>query len=81
MCWLTVSKALDISSETRTVRAGGFWLKPSTIELVMLLRAVTVEWFGLNPCCAGLFGISAVMCGRSAFSRTLAIGDKSEMGL
>ena len=47
MCWLTVSKALDISSETRTVRAGGFWLKPSTIELVMLLRAVTVEWFGL----------------------------------
>ena len=52
MCWLTVSKALDISSETRTVRAGGFWLKPSTIELVMLLRAVTVEWFGLNPCCA-----------------------------
>ena len=36
-------------------------------------------WF--DPCCAGLFGISAVMCGRSAFSRTLAIGDKSEMGL
>lgn len=44
LCWFTVSKALDISSETSTVREGGcFWLKPSVIEDTMLLSAVVVE--------------------------------------
>ena len=50
LCWLTVSKAFDMSSEIRMVRAGGFWLKPSTMAFVMLLSAVPVEWLVLKPC-------------------------------
>ena len=80
LCWFTVSKAFDMSRDTRMVRCGFFWLKPSTMVLVMLLRAVTVECLGLNPCCVGLLGISGVMWGRSVFSRTLAMGDSNDIG-
>ena len=49
--WLTVSNAFDMSRETSTVRfGGGFWLNPSAMVLVMLLRTVVVEWRGLKPC-------------------------------
>ena len=49
--WFTVSKALDMSSDTRTVREGGcLSLKPSVMVLTMLLSAVVVECSGLKPC-------------------------------
>ena len=47
-----VSKALLMSSDTRTVREGGLGsLKPLDMVLVILCSAVTVEWFVLKPCC------------------------------
>lgn len=58
----TVSKAFDMSRETNTVLLGGrFWLKPFAMAVVIELRAVTVEWFGLKPCWKSLFGIPEVM--------------------
>lgn len=50
-CMFTVSNALLISRETRTVRSGGaLRLKPFAIVFVMLCSAVTVECLVLKPC-------------------------------
>lgn len=79
---LTVSKALLMSRVTRTVRDGGcFWLKPSLMVLMMLCSAVLVECLGLKPCWCGFGGMLSVMWWRMVFSRTLAIGVRSEIGL
>ena len=44
LCMFTVSKALLMSRDTRTVRSGLFFLlKPSAILLLILCRAVVVE--------------------------------------
>ena len=80
--WLTVSKALLMSRETKMVReGGGSSLKPLAMVLVMLWRAVLVEWLALEPCWWVISGLLVVMSGRIVFSRHLAMGDKIGIGL
>ena len=46
--WHTISKALERSNVTSTVRSAGFfWLKPSATALEISSRAVVVEWRGV----------------------------------
>ena len=57
-----VSKALLISSATVIVRAGrAIWLNHFATVLFIVCSAVTVECCVLYPCCAGVFGMFAVM--------------------
>ena len=64
VCMFIVSKALLISSATVIVRAGGaIWLNPFATVLFSVCSAVTVECCVLYPCCMGVFGMFAVMCG------------------
>jgi len=76
-----VSKALLISRDTRTVRAEGFLLNPSTILLFILCKAVVVEWFLLKPCWQSSWFMLFVIDGRMIFSNVLMIGDNREIGL
>ena len=82
VCMLTVSKALDMSSATTMVLCGGaFWLKPFVMLLFRVCRAVVVECLALKPCWCVVCGMFAVMWGSIIFSRVLAIGVMSAMGL
>ena len=75
--WLTVSKALDRSIDTATVRRGGHrLLKPVTTWYVRGRRAVVV---GRNPCYVGEKGRES-SSGSSRRSRTLTTGQRREMG-
>ena len=57
-----VLKALLISSATVVGRTGGaIWLNPFATVLFTVRSAVTVECCVLYPCCAGVFGMFAVM--------------------
>ena len=78
--WLTVSKALDRSIDTATVRRGGHrLLKPVTTWCVRGRRAVVVERVGRKPCCVGERG-RELSSGSSKRSRTLTAGQRREMG-
>ena len=60
-----MSKALLISSATMSVRAGGaIWLNSFSTVLLNVCSAVNVDCCILYPCCVGVFGIVAVMCGK-----------------
>ena len=82
MCFGTVSKALEMSMVASRVRAAGFLLlKPSSMSLVMLVRTVVVECWGLKPCCdvsRGMLGLILFSINRS---NTLDVVLRSEMGL
>ena len=57
-----VLKALLISSDTVTVRAGGDTrLNPSATVLLTVCSAVTAEYCVLYPCRVGVFGMLAAM--------------------
>ena len=78
----TVSKAFDMSRATAMVLLGGFfWLKPCAIVLLMVWSAVVVECCALKPCCVWICGMLFVMCGSIIFSRVLAMGESSAIGL
>ena len=82
VCMFIVSKALLISNTTVIVRAGGaIWLNPFATVLFSVCSAVTVECCVLYPCCMGVFGMFAVMLGRTLFSRVFAITERGDMGL
>ena len=69
---LLVSKALLISSATVIVRAAGaIWLNPFATVLFNVCSAVTVECCVLYPCCVGVFGMFAIMLGRTALLQCL----------
>ena len=79
--WSTMSKAFDRSSDIATVRCGGLgWLKPVAIWWVKGRRAVVVDLFFLKPCWASERGRWNSRKGRRSRSRTLAAGQRSEMG-
>ena len=75
---LTVSKAFDMSSATIIERWCGFFLlNPCDIYSC---KAVAVECSFLMLCVC-IFGMFSVMWGSMIFSKVLAIGDKSDIGL
>ena len=77
-----VSKALFISTVTKTVRGERrFWLKPSSICWVRILKKVGDGWFFLNPCWEGERRIWDSKRGRSIFSMTLERVSGREIGL
>ena len=77
-----MSKALRISSATVNVRAGGaIWLNPFSAVLFNVCSTVTVECCVFPPCCVGVFGMFAVMLGRSLFSSVFAITERRDMGM
>ena len=80
--WIsTVSKALERSIATVRERLGGFLsLKPLVMVLLMLWRAVVVEWLLLNPCCMVFSGMSGLMMLCMILSSVLASGERREMG-
>ena len=82
VCRFTVSNALDISSAIASVLCGGLcWLKPVVMMLFILCRAVVVECCFRKPCWC-VCGVKLdVRYGRIIFSRVLAIGEMSAIGL
>ena len=80
LLWLIVSKALDKSIDTATVREGGLGrLKPVTTWWVRGRRAVVVERVGRKPCWVGERG-SELSSGSNKRSSTLIAGQRREMG-
>ena len=72
-----VSNALLRSSDTRTVREGGFGsLNPFAIVFVIRCMAVIVEWLALNPCWWLAFGRLSFMSFSMSFSNVFDIGDR-----
>ena len=80
LMWVTVSKALEKSIDTVTVRCGGLgWLKPEATVCVRGKSAVVVLWLARKPCCVGERG-RVLSSGRRSRSKTLAEGHRREMG-
>lgn len=76
------SKALEKSIATAVVLAGGLReLNPSAIAADSGRSAVVVEWWDLKPCWEGEVGSVDFRKGRRSRSRTLAVGERREMGL
>ena len=51
LLWQTVSSAAVKSTDTETVRSGGFlWLNPITMSVVKCSRDEVIECSGLKPC-------------------------------
>ena len=55
-------------------------MKPQTIFCVRGRRAVVVEWFSRKPCWVGARGRDLIS-GSNSRSRTLAAGQRREIGL
>ena len=71
-----------MSSAIVIVRYGGlFWLKPVAMVLIMLCRAVLVEWLPLRPCWLEMCGILFVTYVSSVFSSVFVITERSDIGL
>ena len=56
-------------------------MKPLAIVLVMFWGAVTVKCLALKPCWKSFDGRCSVRVGRIVFSRHLAMGERSDIGL
>ena len=54
-------------------------MKPQATFCVSGSKAVVVEWFGRKPCCGAEIG-RELSSGRRSRSRTLAVGQRREMG-
>lgn len=76
-----MSNAFDMSRATDMVRFGGFWLKPVVIVFVMVCNAEVVECCFLYACWYVMLLMLLVMSGRRIFSRTLAMGERRDIGL
>ena len=75
------SKALEKSMATAVVLAGGLSsLNPSAIAADSGRSAVVVECLDLKPCWEGWVGREDFRKGRRSRSRTLAVGERSEIG-
>ena len=75
-------KALEKSTATVVVRVGGgrALVEPSAMMEAKGRRAEVVEWNGLNPYWVELVGRDSDRYGRITRSRTLAAGQRREMG-
>ena len=75
------SKALEKSMATAVVLAGGlFSLNPSAIAVASGRSAEVVECGDLKPCCVGCVGRADLRRGNRSRSRTLAAGERREIG-
>ena len=75
------SKALEKSMATAVVLAGGLeLLKPSAIAVERGSSAEVVECEDLKPCWVEWVGRDCLRKGRIRRSRTLAAGDRREIG-
>ena len=81
LLWQTVSNTTDKSTGTQTVRSRGFlsW-NPIAMSVVNCSRAEVVECSGLKPCWSGAGRTYLLIVGNSRDSRTLAAGQRSEIG-
>ena len=81
LLWQTVSNATDKSTAMQNVRSRGFlWLNPIAMSVVNCNRAEVVECSCLNPCWSGAGRRYLFMVGRISVSRTVAAGQRSEIG-